>query len=386
VSDWRPLVDGGLRDRALEAIERLAASVRAKEPRDSMLGSGDAGVALLHAYLAEAFPDEIHGQAAERSVQRAATAIAETELPPSLWGGFTGIAWVIDHLQTRFFPGDDADDANEEIDAALAGALSDGRWEGDYDLVFGVGGIGLYGLERCRRPSGRALLELAIARLSELAIVQPDGIAWRTDTDSLGGDARGGLNCGVAHGVPGLFTLLAGAAAADVQAGEAERLLDGAVRWLLASELPPDAGSAFTYYLTDGKPRPPARAAWCYGDPGVALALHAAARAIGRRDWEERALAIARRAAARPPESTGVTDAGLCHGAAGLAHLYSRLHQATGDPPLGDAARFWLDRAIALPSPSEPGLLEGEAGVALALTAAIGEFAPSWDRALGISI
>ncbi|HEU5060714.1 MAG TPA: lanthionine synthetase LanC family protein, partial [Kofleriaceae bacterium] len=104
-----------------------------------------------------------------------------------------------------------------------------------------------------------------------------------------------------------------------------------------------------------------------------------AARALGSPAWEERALAIARRAAARPDGECGVVDAGLCHGAAGLAHVFNRLHQASGDPALAAAAERWFGRALAMDAPAEPGILVGSAGLALALLAATGEDEPDWD-------
>ena len=86
-----------------------------------------------------------------------------------------------------------------------------------------------------------------------------------------------------------------------------------------------------------------------------------------------------------------------------------RLFQATGDEALGDAARFWFartlemrqaDKAIAgfpawMPDPerpdavrwvAEPGVLEGAAGVALALLAATTDIEPEWDRMMLVSI
>ena len=110
-------------------------------------------------------------------------------------------------------------------------------------------------------------------------------------------------------------------------------------------------------------------------------------------------------AARRPPEETGVVDAGLCHGAAGLGHLFNRLYQATDEPKLADAARYWFGRALEMRSPGsagagfsallephsklwrpEPGFLTGAAGVGLALLAATSDVEPAWDRLLLLSV
>src|SRR5438874_2094900 len=98
-------------------------------------------------------------------------------------------------------------------------------------------------------------------------------------------------------------------------------------------------------------PRP--GAAQC--DPGVAAALLLAARDAGEPAWAAAATGLAVRAAARPPGQAGVVDAGLCHGSAGLAHLFSRMYQMTAEPALADAARFWVERTFELCSAMAPG-------------------------------
>ena len=137
------------------------------------------------------------------------------------------------------------------------------------------------------------------------------------------------------------------------------------------------------------------------------MALLAAARRAGEAGWEREALAIARAAAERPEETAGVVDAGLCHGAAGVAHLFHRLFQATGDPTLERAAVAWYDRTLALRRSGagiggflawDPdatgamgwrptsGFLSGAAGVGLALLAGLTPVEPEWDRALQAAI
>jgi len=115
---------------------------------------------------------------------------------------------------------------------------------------------------------------------------------------------------------------------------------------------------------------------------------------------------LACRAAERPPEETGVRDAGFCHGTAGLAHIYNRMYQATGNETLGRAAVYWLERTLdfyrraraagdswvhgsrdgAEGGPwTGTGLLAGAAGVALVLLAATTPVEPLWDRVFLVS-
>ncbi len=131
-----------------------------------------------------------------------------------------------------------------------------------------------------------------------------------------------------------------------------------------------------------------------------------AARSFGREDWEREALAAARQAAGRREGELGVEDAGLCHGTAGLAHVFHRLFRDTGDETLREAALFWLRRTLEMRQPglgpggfrradydeadqrcwtADPGFLTGAAGIGLALLAAISPVEPEWDRVMLLS-
>ena len=185
-------------------------------------------------------------------------------------------------------------------------------------------------------------------------------------------------------------------------------LLHDSARFLLARRQDPSVGSSFSTAYAPWEPPSGSRLAWCYGDPGVAAALLAAARAAGEPAWERAALEIALAAAERTGPATGIRDAGICHGAAGLGHLFNRMYHTTGEKRLGEAARFWFERALAFREPGQgiggyrswgvlggpdelgwrddSGFLEGTAGVGLALLGAVSEVEPAWDRILTVSV
>jgi hypothetical protein len=193
----------------------------------------------------------------------------------------------------------------------------------------------------------------------------------------------------------------------DVLADELRPLLKETSEWLLTQRLAKDEDAWFRC-ASDDHPAP-ARTAWCYGDPGVAWALMLAARSLDDRALAREALAIASRAAERALERTGVVDAGLCHGAAGLGHVFHRMSLLFPDEPaLRDAARVWFGRALGMrvegaplagfkayvPSSPEPGapflwkddagLLTGAAGVAMALASAL-EGTHEWDAPMMVN-
>lgn len=411
---WHPLLDGDLRRQALEVIADVADSLRewsqaSVGAAERSLADGALGLAILFNYLSQTGSDPSDAARAATLLDRAVRRAADNEVSPGLYVGLAGVGWVAAHLH---LPGSEG--ITDEIDKTLAEHVSDSPWTQEYDLIDGLVGIGVYALERLTQEAdaarhARVMLEQAIARLDETAERRSDGITWWTDPDWLPDETRatyprGYYNIGLAHGVPGVVVLLGRACTAGVAEDRARPLLDGAVRWLLAQRLP----GGFPTWIAPDVPPVPARLAWCYGDPGVAVALLWAARCVGEPSWEREALAIARRAAERPAEKAGVVDAGLCHGAAGLGHLFNRLFQETGEADFAPAARFWFERTLALRQPDrgvagyaawmpefdgiqagwvdDPGLLTGAAGIALALLAAAAPVEPEWDRVLLASV
>src|SRR5262249_58816684 len=94
------------------------------------------------------------------------------------------------------------------------------------------------------------------------------------------------------------------------------------------------------------------RLTWCYGDLGILSVLFQVSRRTGREDLRGFARDLLDHCLARPPEDYGVVDAPLCHGAAGVAHIFNRLYQAENDPRCREAALRWFDRALSMRQPA----------------------------------
>jgi len=411
MAEWTILLEGHLRERALRTVDEIAGVLRERQGVEGpSLSGGLAGLALLFAELERGQPQRGHRAHARQLLLEAASAIEEQPLPPWLYGGFSGIAWTIARLGAM---GISSIEDMEEIDEALLDLVSRRPWNADYDLIVGLVGLGLYALERLPRPVAARCLEEIVARLEERSTRAGPGLSWWTPPEHLPPHQRavyhdGYFNLGAAHGVPAVVALLALISRAGVAGRKARELSLGGARWLLANALPDSPGASFPACVAPGLPAKACRSAWCYGDPGVVLCLLVAARAMSDRELEQAALELARAAARRPAEHSGVVDAGICHGAAGLGHLYNRLYQASREPLFKEAATSWFTRTLEMRRPGEgvggylawaqrPGqeelgwvpegaLLEGAAGIALALLAACHPLPPTWDGLLMAAI
>ena len=426
---WQPILVGELREKALATVIDVAQALLCDPPcvlypgvastpesqilHKLSLADGWPGRALLYAYGARAFPGDDDAEIAADWLAQAIGKMPQVKLGASLYGGYTGVGWAVEHLRRQVFA-DDTESLNDEVDAALKAHLLALRGPLDYDLISGVAGVGVYALERLPHPAAVEILELAVSLIDQAAEKDAQGARWKTPAELLPAWQReicpnGYYNLGLAHGIPGLIAFLGSVCAAGVARETAQPLLEGAVSWLLRHKLPPEKASTFTTWLTPEREHEESRVAWCYGDAGLAAALLCAGEAVGRADWAQEAVAIMRKAALRPADTVGVMDAALCHGAAGVAHIYNRFYQATGVEAFHAAAVEWFERTLELRSfaapegfagfaafhrhddgtpvwePS-PGLLEGAAGIALALLAAVSDVSPEWDRMLLLSV
>jgi hypothetical protein len=400
---WRPVVsDPAQRARLLQIVREIVDGVSAA-PLDEVSLDPRVDRALLRTYLAQdgAVPDDDDEGGA--LLASAVTTFGGGGYPPSLYSGAARVGWGVAHLAA----GEEAEEVCSAIEQALMRRLGEEPWAGDYDLIIGLVGMGVCGLERSESDGGRALVRRVLEHLERTAKERGAGIAWHTAPELLPEWQRqiaseGYWNLGLAHGNPGVIALLARMIAHGVEVDRARALLDRSVAYLLGAEPPRERGR-YPSWHPSGEERGSTRLAWCYGDLGVSVALLSAAQATGDAGWREEAVALARQCATRTFQEAAVYDAGLCHGTAGAAHMFNRLWHATGEETFAVAARTWIDHTLAIRSEhpiagfpqggregpgsaltwnADDSLLGGASGVALALHAAISEVEPSWDRLL----
>jgi hypothetical protein len=429
---WWPLItDDAERRRVRAVIGEIATALEAFAFEHAIDALADH--AVLRAYLAnDGTVDDEHDVAGTALAE--AIARVERASAIGLFGGATRIGWTIAHVV-----GDDADIAAacRVIDEPLERALA--SWDGDYDLIGGLVGFGVYALER--GDAGRSIAEKIVGHLERTARPRFGGLAWHTRPELLVDIQRaeapaGFWNLGLAHGMPGVVAMLARFVRAGFEPARSRALLDAAVTHLLAA---PGAAtdpkpseldianadwkpSAASPDIANADPKPSAaphyvnwqpallaptsRLAWCYGDLGVAVALVGAAQMANDARWRTHAIALAHACADRSDSQGDLAEAGLCHGTVGIAHLFNRLAHALDEPRFAGVARAWIGRTLAwrragepiagFPSldptvegfamQPDPTLLTGAAGVALALHAAISEVEPTWDRLLLVDL
>ncbi|AUY50464.1 lanthionine synthetase C family protein [Streptomyces sp. CB01881] len=268
----------------------------------------------------------------------------------------------------------------------------------EYDLLYGLTGLGAYLLQRDPRSDTLHDVLAYLVRLTQ-PLPGSDLPGWWVRHDPSGrtsGAFPGGHgNLGLAHGITGPLALLALAKSAGALVdGHADAMLR-ILAWLdgLRQDVPagpwwPQWVTADEHRLTTVFQEGPRRPSWCYGTPGLARAQQLAATALGddrRKKAAEHALL---RCITDPAQLAQIGEPGLCHGAAGLLHTVHRVAQDAARPDQFTAHLPALRALLHAQVPArQPGFLDGTAGTALALHATDRGGAPttSWDACLLLS-
>jgi hypothetical protein len=403
---FEPLLLGQRSARARDILEGIVNALAARDPLRSTnccWSGGAAGLATLFDAHAKLWGDTKSRVLSTTWLERAEELLAEETVVPGLYGGVAGVGWTGAYLQGV----DVEEDPAADLDEALVLVTSHVPYDRPYDIIEGLAGMGIYALERIAIPSAQALLAQVIARLDETSCASHGG--WGSNLAWIPPEVRAGRSehdhdLGVAHGAAGTLPVIAAAVAHDVARARALALYRRTRDFVFSHRLD-QTDASFPAMIRAGEVAQRTRGAWCYGDPGMAAALHAAARAVGDKELEERAIDVAEKALLRPMDEWAVHDAAFCHGASGIAHCYHRLFRASGRERLREAALSWFDVVLGMHQPGKgvggyqafdeaksppafrdvDGVLEGAAGIGLALSSALSSEDSGWDRPFALS-
>ncbi|HEY5833934.1 lanthionine synthetase C family protein [Streptomyces sp.] len=375
------------------------------------LSKGPAGIALLH--IERAHTGKADWRTARSWVQAAALDGISGADDACLLFGVPALAFVLHAAEAdgaeRYASARDRLDTYVTALAHRRIGLAHARIDrgeppafAEYDLLHGLSGIGAHLLQHA--PGDHALERTLsyLVRLTEPLRVDRERVpGWwvhhdphvKQSTEFPGGHS----NFGIAHGITGPLALLAQALRRGVAVDGQSEAVHTICTWLDTWRQESDAGPWWPQWITRdqlGTGRPgqssASRPSWCYGTPGIARAQQLVGIALAdkaRQQMAERALAycVSDRAQLRQ-----ITDTSLCHGWAGLYQTTWRAAQDALTPEIGlllpPLADLLLQHSRA-GRREGGGLLEGEAGLALALHTAAHPTPPisGWDACLLIN-
>lgn len=339
------------RSEALQIIHSRIAKIASSNPT---LYSGLAGKSLFYYYFNRFDEKAEYLRIATDSLQSVLDNLHETSQQPSLADGFTGIAWLLQHLSAEGFTGEPGEEEIAGFDGIIEKSLSLYQSQGNYDPLYGAIGAGIYFLER--KQKGNDQLRKIISLLHEMAIGQNDDRIWLSRIPGVPPAEKPDL--GLSHGIPGIIVFLVRSYERlhQFSGSENNQLLqelslsiEQLVTWLIGQQLP----FGMSFYPNHASIQQESRLGWSYGDLGVAYCLLYAGRVFDRKDWVDQGIQIGHHTISRDPENSqmyrdyeAIPDAGFCNGSAGIATLYDQLYFLSGDESFKDRRIFWEAQTI----------------------------------------
>ncbi len=401
-------------DNAVTAVaDRLAVppTPPGRPEQAQSLADGAAGIALLH--IERALTRTGAWTTAHRWLRAAAHGGVLATIESSLYRGAPAVAFVL-HAATADRAGryGNAQHALHRAVAALAHRRIDQALDriaraelprmAEYDIISGLTGIGAHLLRHAPDDEALGRILAYLVRLTEPLHHGGEVVpGWWTEQDPHARISTafpgGHANFGLAHGITGPLALLAlGRRHGVVVEGHLDAI-ERINAWLDRWRQHDDNGTWWPQWITHqerrtGRPAQPGplRPSWCYGTPGLARAQQLAGIALNdpdRRRLAENALVSC---LTYPGQLRRISDTSLCHGWAGLALTAWRTATDAADSTISSLLPGVIDQLLDhadATADSGDGLLEGRAGVALAMCA-IARGAPptsGWDACLLIT-
>ena len=319
--------------------------------------------------------------------------------------GIGGFGWSIEHLKQNIFFKNEDIEFLDDLDEYLYNKMITDIQTGNYDYLHGAIGNGIFFLSRLHKEQSKKYIVELINELEKQSIKEADGsVKWESVLDIEKGTR--GYNLSLSHGLGSIIAFLSKVYKAEIYKEKVSELLKGSINYLLKNQLDfKNHGSYFPSWVCEGEPISRSRLAWCYGDLGISVALYLAGKATNNKEWEQKAIEILLYSSNRRDiQKEYVVDAGLCHGASGIAHIFNRMYINTGIEKFKETSEYWFDITLKMATfedglagykawhtekyggwVNEVGILEGIAGIGLALISAVSDIEPKWDECLLLS-
>ncbi|MEV0391989.1 lanthionine synthetase C family protein [Polymorphospora rubra] len=354
--------------------------------------AGTTGWKLVHQYATAMTRAPVHAHPDHTNLFRGAPAVAYT-LHLAGHPAYRGALATLDHsintlIQHRLTT------AHQRINT---GQLPHA---GEYDLINGLTGLGAYLLHR---HDDHELLRDILRYLVRLTHpIRPDGETlpgwWAAASPDRRRTSRwngGHAGFGMAHGAAGPLALLSATMLRGITVTGHTDAIDTITAWYDQWQTGTGQQACWPEVIDRHELRTgtaahpgPHRPSWCYGTPGITRAQQLAGQATNDQHRTHTAEQALLGCLTDDTQLAQITDAGLCHGWAGLAHTAQYAAAEATNDALAAAAHDATDRMRRHlhqhGHPTDPGLLEGAAGVALVdnVDHTAASAGPRWDTFL----
>jgi len=255
--------------------------------------------------------------------------------------GIAGFAWVLEWLAEQEYV--EKLEVLHPFDTILCNHMLRDMSQNNWDALHGAIGVSFYLFKRIENPEVKTALENLVLKMEEKSEKSENGTKWQ----NLDYTTKAVVyNFGLAHGMPSIMIFLAKCVELNIHKDKSKAMLMDLIRYF-KEQKSKNADHEFIYPNTEEGHDTGPRLAWCYGDLGITVAFQYVNEIVGGLDDELAAL-IKDLLTRRNLKASRINDAGFCHGASSVAHIYQYLMLKGHKQIKVEDIEYWLESSLAL--------------------------------------
>jgi lantibiotic modifying enzyme len=400
-TQWKPLVtETAIKKEIENKILEIAEAVKENYKLYGRVGflRGNAGVLGFMYYTNLYFKSNIFDKEVDECFSEIIQSLTvKKNNNTSFCDGLAGFLWSMDLFNQIGFIDSSSDGSLGEVIVELQNDLAlHIEKGGNFDYLYGSC---IFLSEELIKFDNSVIIDCLIRK----AITTASGAMKIPFLENAKGERQVIYDYGIAHGTAGVIGCLS-ANYQRTQKKEVKIIIEKLIDFYFESTNNTGKGhSVWPNVIKDeNKISYTTRLAWCYGDLGASMVIYLAGKRIGNETIVKKAINILKDCANRRDfHTTLFSDAGMCHGTAGVAHIFNRIYQYTEEQIFAEAALHWIKDTLKR-SDSPEGfagyrikygndwvnsvdVISGVSGIGLALIASISNEEPKWDKSFLLS-
>lgn len=373
--------------------------------------SGISGISLFQFYYARYVENETIADNAVETISETIQRMNEGYSFPTFCTGIAGAGWVLELLNEEEFIDIDSDELLSELDSFLFESLEQDIKNEYFDFLHGALGYGYYflkryentGLESLKQKYTGYILHLVNA-LKNGSQIDERGCFWKYELNKKEGII--GVNLSLSHGMASVINFLSRLYLYEEFQESIKDLLVHTTEFIINCKYQDENQSSLfpSWIYPEMEKYTNSRLAWCYGDLGIGISLWKVGKVLKNKEYCDLAISTLKHSAKRKnAEEAKLNDTGLCHGFFGVVIIFNYIYNETKETVFKETADFWLREALKMDIhtdgyagykqwrgdteqwKNETNLLEGIAGIGLAMISCLQPSESKWDECLMIS-
>ncbi len=373
--------------------------------------SGISGISLFQFYYARYIENENIADIAVDTISETIQRMNNGYSFPTFCTGIAGAGWVLELLNEEEFIDIDNDELLSDLDGYLLESMKSDIENKYFDFLHGALGYGYYFLKRYQNTSSDTLKKkyakyilYLVNALKNSSLKDEGGCFWEYELNKK--ERIIGVNLSLSHGMASVINFLSRLYSYEDFRESTKNLLVNTTEFILNCKYPDQNQSSLfpSWVYPKMEKYTKSRLAWCYGDLGIGISLWKVGKILKKTEYCDIAIHTLKHSAKRKnAEEARINDTGLCHGFFGIISIFNYIYNETKEKIFKETADFWMREALKMDVhadghsgykqwrgdleqwKNETNLLEGIAGIGLAMISYLQPSESKWDECLMIS-